>query len=95
LAFQASPPAPRRSLAWLARMGRLSYELYLSHMFIVLAAVALYRALLGEVQTWTFTVYLPVLLVCYGLALLLEKLDSKARRGLPAPAATAARPDLR
>ena len=95
LAFQASPPAPRRALAWLARMGQLSYELYLSHMFIVLATVALYRALLGEVQTWTFTVYLPVLLVCNGLALLLEKLDSKARRGLPAPAATAARPDLR
>jgi peptidoglycan/LPS O-acetylase OafA/YrhL len=94
-AFQASPPAPRRALAWLARMGQLSYELYLSHMFIVLAAVALYRALLGEVQTWTFTVYLPVLLVCYGLALLLEKLDSKTRRGLREQVRAAAQPDLR
>jgi peptidoglycan/LPS O-acetylase OafA/YrhL len=94
-AFQASPPVPRRALAWLARMGQLSYELYLSHMFIVLAAFALYRTLLGEVQTWTFTVYLPVLLVCYGLALLLEKLDSKTRRGLPEQARAAAQPDLR
>jgi peptidoglycan/LPS O-acetylase OafA/YrhL len=92
-AFQASPPAPRRALAWLARMGRLSYELYLSHMFIVLGAVALYRALLDEVQT--FIVYLPVLLVCYGLALLLGKLDSKARRGLPERARAAAQPRSR
>ena len=73
-AFQASPPRPQRGLRWLARMGQLSYELYLSHMFIVLATVALYRASLGKVQTWTFAVYLPVLVCCYGLALLLEAL---------------------
>jgi peptidoglycan/LPS O-acetylase OafA/YrhL len=73
LAFHAWPPAPLRGLRWLARMGQLSYELYLSHMFVVLATVALYRDLLGKVQTWTFTVYLPVLVVCYGLALVLEQ----------------------
>jgi hypothetical protein len=71
-AFHASPPLPRPGLRWLARRGQLSDELYLSHMFVVLAAVALYRALLGKVPTWTFTVYLPVLVCCYGLALLLE-----------------------
>ena len=73
-AFQAWPPVPRHGLRWLARMGQLSYELYLSHMFVVLATVALYRALLGKMQTWTFTVYVPALVCCFGLALLLEAL---------------------
>lgn len=73
LAFHAQPPAPRRGLRWLARMGSLSYELYLSHMFIVLAAVATYRALLGATQAWTFAVYLPALVCCYYLARLLER----------------------
>jgi peptidoglycan/LPS O-acetylase OafA/YrhL len=58
-------------------MGSLSYELYLSHMFVVLAAVELYRAALGKEQAWTFTVYLPVLLACFGLALVLEKLGAR------------------
>jgi peptidoglycan/LPS O-acetylase OafA/YrhL len=73
LAFYTHAPAPRRGLHWLARMGALSYELYLSHMFVVLGAVALYRALLGQVQSWTFTVYLPALVSCYALAILLER----------------------
>jgi peptidoglycan/LPS O-acetylase OafA/YrhL len=80
LAFHAHPPAPRKGLRWLARMGSLSYELYLSHMFVVLGAVAAYRALLGKEQAWTFTVYLPVLLLCFGLALLLEKFTSRFSR---------------
>lgn len=83
LAMHARPPASprRRGLRWLARMGQLSYELYLSHMFVVLAAVALYRAQLGAVQTWTFAVYLPVLLCCYGLARLLEEAGRRAGIG--------------
>jgi len=81
-AFHAHPPAPRAGLRWLARMGSLSYELYLSHMLVVLGAVALYRTLLGKEQAWTFTVYLPVLLLCFGLALLLEKFTLRfTRRG--------------
>ena len=75
-AFHAHPPAPRRGLHWLARMGSLSYELYLSHMFIVLATVGTYRALLGEVQTWTFVVYLPVLLCCVAVARALERVTA-------------------
>lgn len=73
LAAHAHPPAPRRGLNWLARMGALSYELYLSHMFVVLGAVALYRAYFGNVQTWTFAVYLPVLAMSFALAVLLER----------------------
>jgi len=73
LAFYHRPPAALRPLRWLARMGSLSYELYLFHMFVVLAATALYRALFGEQQTWTFAVYLPVLWCSYALALVLER----------------------
>jgi peptidoglycan/LPS O-acetylase OafA/YrhL len=80
LAFHAHPPAPRAGLRWLARMGSLSYELYLSHMFVVLGTVALYRALLGKEQDWTFAVYLPVLLLSFGLALALEKFSMRFTR---------------
>jgi peptidoglycan/LPS O-acetylase OafA/YrhL len=73
IAFRAQAPSPRAGLHWLARMGRLSYELYLSHMFVVLGAVALYRALLGPSQTWTFVVYVPAVVACVGLAVALER----------------------
>lgn len=79
LAFHARPPAPRRGLRWLANMGRLSYELYLFHMFVVLAAVALYRALLGESQAWTFVAYPPVLLCSVLLACWLERAGAHLR----------------
>lgn len=79
LAFYAHPPAPRRGMGWLARMGELSYELYLSHMFVVLGVVAGYRALLGEQNAWTFAVYLPVLLLCRLLAGALEGLPARLR----------------
>ncbi len=97
LAFQAHPPLPPQSrrfpgLGWLARMGSLSYELYLSHMFVVLAATGLYRALLGKEQAWTFTVYLPVLLLCYGLALVLERFTIRFTRPRSGAADAAARP---
>lgn len=69
-------------------MGALSYELYLSHMFIVLAVVAGYRALLGMEQAWTFVVYVPVLVACYGLAILVNRAVLRVTRhtvqaGLP------------
>lgn len=77
LGVHARPLAPRRGLAWLARAGSLSYELYLSHMFIVLGAVALYRTALGPVQDWTFVIYLPALALCYGLAVLLQRATAR------------------
>jgi peptidoglycan/LPS O-acetylase OafA/YrhL len=77
LAFRAHPPAPRAGLHWLARMGTLSYELYLSHMFIVLGAAGVYRAAMGKEQAWTFVVHLPVLLACVGVALALERLTAR------------------
>lgn len=93
LACHAHPMAPRRGLGWLARMGELSYELYLSHMFVVLAVVAAYRALLGENQAWTFVVYLPVLLLCLALAGVLARLTARLQARWPeASQAPARRP---
>lgn len=56
-------PAPRGT-RWLCSMGRLSYEVYLTHMFVVFAAVALYRRLDGD--PWLgFVWYAPVVLLCW------------------------------
>jgi peptidoglycan/LPS O-acetylase OafA/YrhL len=60
-------------------MGALSYELYLSHMFVVLGAVAAYRALLGDRQDWSFVVYVPVLVLCYFLAGVLQRMTAPER----------------
>ncbi|VVD67018.1 acyltransferase family protein [Pandoraea fibrosis] len=51
-------------LRWLTQMGRWSYEIYLSHMFVVLAVTPAYLAVAGGDMRWTFLVYLPVLVVC-------------------------------
>lgn len=91
VAFHAHPPAPVRGLRAVAGMGRLSYELYLSHMFIVLGVEALYRALLGSSQAWTFVVYLPALLACGALAVGLEKTLSAAMARLAAARAAGGR----
>ena len=77
IAFNQHPVVPRFGLGWLARMGELSYELYLTHMFIVLATVALYRTAFGETNQWTFTVYVPALLASYALALAVERYISR------------------
>jgi peptidoglycan/LPS O-acetylase OafA/YrhL len=55
---------PRHGLGWLAQMGRWSYEIYLSHMFVVLALTSAYQALSGGNRTWTFVVYVPAVMLC-------------------------------
>ena len=71
-----SAGAPR-GLGWLARMGRLSYELYLTHMFVVLAVVAVWRAWIGERQDWNFVAYVPAVVLCVLLASVIERYYSK------------------
>ena len=71
-----SAGAPR-GLGWLARMGRLSYELYLTHMFVVLAVVAVWRAWIGERQDWNFVAYVPAVVLCVLLASVIERHYSK------------------
>lgn len=60
-------------LGWLARLGQLSYEIYLSHMFIVLSLTSAYQALLGADLRWTCLVYPPALLLCAALGGWLER----------------------
>lgn len=65
--------APVKSLGWLASMGRLSYEIYLSHMFIVLSVCSAYRAYLVKDMSWTFAIYPPTLFACVLLGMALER----------------------
>ncbi|WCE06067.1 acyltransferase [Pseudoxanthomonas sp. JBR18] len=59
--------APLRALAGLRAWGRLSYELYLTHMFVVFALVGLYRALGSDVRLGAWW-YLALLPLCWLLA---------------------------
>ncbi len=69
--------SPVRGLRWLASMGHLSYEIYLSHMFIVLPVTALFLALFDGKLWWTFAAYLPTLLACVYLGKACERWISK------------------
>lgn len=73
-----------RGFRWLTAMGRWSYEIYLSHMFVVLAVTPAYLALSGGDMRWTFLVYVPVVAVCTGLGAALHRYVSgpAARRFL-------------
>ncbi len=56
----ASGAAPWRfpGIGWLQQGGRWSYEIYLSHMFVVLPVVQAYRAM-GLGPAWAWLAYLP------------------------------------
>ena len=78
-------------LGWLRALGRLSYEIYLTHMFVVFAAVRLYKIYGTEHAAWGWLWYPPVVLLCWllGLAVahwLSVPADRALRRRLLAPA---------
>lgn len=66
---------PMRGLGWLRSFGRLSYEIYLTHMFVVFALVALYRHGGSDVRAG-FWWYLPLLALCWALGALLARFYS-------------------
>jgi peptidoglycan/LPS O-acetylase OafA/YrhL len=66
IGMQARPVAQLRGFSWLASCGRLSYEIYLSHMFVVYAVVRIYRATGADVR-WGFLWYLLALPLCWCL----------------------------
>jgi len=64
---------------WLQRWGKRSYEIYLSHMFVVFPAVALFKAS-GLAMRWSVLCYPLVLLVCGVLGAAIDRwLSSPAR----------------
>lgn len=58
--------AAPRGLRWLASMGRLSYEMYLTHMFVVFGTVALFEAVGGD-MVYGALWYPPAVLLCWAL----------------------------
>jgi peptidoglycan/LPS O-acetylase OafA/YrhL len=72
IACQARPPRPWRSFGWLRAWGRLSYEIYLSHMFVVFSVVRLYRVTDGDPR-WGFLWYLLALPLCWLLGMAVER----------------------
>ena len=64
--------SPLRGLGWLRAWGRMSYEIYLTHMFVVYAVVRTYRAWGGDpAQGWLW--YLPALGLCWLLGAAVER----------------------
>ena len=59
---------PSRAWAWLRSWGRLSYEIYLTHMFVVFGVVGLFKSAGEDMRTGAWW-YVPVLLLCWALGL--------------------------
>lgn len=70
-AWSRSHRAPWRGLGWLRSWGRLSYEIYLTHMFVVYSVVRMYKAAGGDISLG-FLWYLPALPLCWLLGKGLE-----------------------
>ncbi|HXC16590.1 MAG TPA: acyltransferase [Holophagaceae bacterium] len=75
LAFAKRPPRAVRGLGWLRSWGRLSYEIYLTHMFVVFGIVRLFCARGGDLRTG-FLWYIPTVILCWLLGLAVERFVS-------------------
>lgn len=62
--LQARPDAHLRGFGWLGSWGRLSYEIYLSHMFVVYTMLSVYRAF-GSNLRWGFIWYGVAFPLCW------------------------------
>lgn len=67
----------RVCLAWLAAMGKLSYELYLTHMLVVFPFVALIQRVAESQRAWWILSYPGALLLCMVVARLAERWVSR------------------
>jgi len=61
-----------RGLDWLRSWGRLSYEIYLTHMFVVFAMVRLFRLAGGDIRLGVLW-YLLTLPLCWLLGVMVER----------------------
>jgi peptidoglycan/LPS O-acetylase OafA/YrhL len=64
-----------RGTGWLQSCGRLSYEIYLGHMFVVFGIVALHNAF-GVDATWSFLWYVPGVLLSWLLGAVVARMWS-------------------
>jgi len=75
IGFDSRAPKPIAGTGWLRSMGRLSYEMYLTHMFVVFAIVAVFKASGGDLR-WGFVWYLPAVALSWLLGAALAHLYS-------------------
>lgn len=59
---------PARGLGWLRSFGRMSYEIYLTHMFVVFPVVRLWKARGGDLG-WGFLWYFPAVIGSWAVGL--------------------------
>jgi peptidoglycan/LPS O-acetylase OafA/YrhL len=76
IALQASPVSRVRGFGWLASWGRLSYEIYLSHMFVVYGVVHIYKTM-GSDVTLGFLWYFLALPLCWVLGRAVQRYVSQ------------------
>jgi peptidoglycan/LPS O-acetylase OafA/YrhL len=62
-----------KGLGWLARMGQLSYEIYLTHMFVVLSLTWWYQHHFADHAQWSVLVYPLAIALCVLLGTVLER----------------------
>jgi Predicted acyltransferases len=95
IGLQARPVARLRGFGWLASWGRLSYEIYLSHMFVVYAVVRVYRGIGGDVRLG-FLWYALALPICWLLgANVARRVSQPCERALRARMLKPARASVR
>ncbi len=72
--WQAQSGSPWRILGtgWMQSFGRLSYEIYLTHMFVVMTVVRIYKSAGGNAR-WGIFWYVPGLALPWGLGWLVAK----------------------
>ncbi len=57
-------PAKMTGMGWLCACGRLSYEIYLTHMFVVIAMLNIFSAV-GASMRWGVLWYVPTIAACW------------------------------
>jgi peptidoglycan/LPS O-acetylase OafA/YrhL len=71
-----------KGTGWLQSFGRLSYEIYLTHMFVVLTVVRIFR-LSHATMWWGFVWYVPALAIAWALGWLVAKyFSAPCERGM-------------